>query len=69
MDEYIVLSETLSKVTDKNLEGRVEYDRTSPVGIGGQANVYIGKLRPSGEFVAVKEVRVTAKEMSRMRKV
>lgn len=69
MDDSAILSETLSKLTDKNLDGRVEYDKSRPVAFGGQGCVYMGQLRPSGDLVAVKEVRVTAKQMIGMRKM
>lgn len=69
MDDSVVLKETFSKLTDKNLEGKVEYSRTNLVSFGSQGYVYMGTLRPSGSLVAVKEMRVTARRILGMKKV
>lgn len=69
MDDGAILNETLSKLVNKNLEGRVQHDRSRPVGSGGQGSAYKGTLQPSGDLVAVKEIRVTAKHLLRMSKV
>lgn len=68
MDQSVTISDTLSRLANKKLEGRLQYNRKNPIGVGGQGIVYKGTLEAENH-VAVKELRVILAQFLKLSKV